>query len=313
MLKAIKKPPNYLFLFKIITFIGVCTIFHSHFNQLKSLSHIQINSNCILPFLCCILLMPLNIYLEYLKWTLIVKRVIPDLKSTPVLKTHLHPFLAGIITGFITPNLLGNFIGRIYYYAKEFRSHITTFTLLANGSQFLASITFGLISIGCLGISIASLPSYIKISILFLITLCFMGYLFIEKLPSLFKSKKFIDIDFIKDSSIIRVQFISLSIFRHLIFSIQFLLLFKTFSIPINLALIGWIWQVYFFSTLIPSLWFGKLGIRESIALLILSPILHQATIILCCSFLLWILNQVIPTLFSLIVINRKKNEFIIN
>jgi hypothetical protein len=68
---------------------------------------------------------------------------------------------------------------------------------------------------------------------------------------------------------------------------------------------------VFFWTTLIPSLWLGKLIIRESMALVILTSTsvgLGELEV-LSSSILLWIINLAFPSLFSLFICRQKKMQ----
>jgi hypothetical protein len=98
------------------------------------------------------------------------------------------------------------------------------------------------------------------------------------------------------------------SLLRHGIFSLQYWLLLKAFGLEISWEWFGWIWQVFFWSTLIPSLWFGKLFIRESMALLILAPLTTEPSVILFASLILWVINQIVPALVGIPFITKKQS-----
>ena len=73
-----------------------------------------------------------------------------------------------------------------------------------------------------------------------------------------------------------------MSTLRHAVFTLQFYLVLIAFGVETSFELIFWIWQVYFWVTLSPSLLLGKIGIRESIAVIILSQLLiNESTMFL--------------------------------
>jgi hypothetical protein len=59
---------------------------------------------------------------------------------------------------------------------------------------------------------------------------------------------------------------------------------------------------VYFWVTLAPSLFLGKVVIRETIAVWVLSAAGLNPEIVIVSSLLIWVLNLFIPTVVSLIV-----------
>jgi hypothetical protein len=97
---------------------------------------------------------------------------------------------------------------------------------------------------------------------------------------------------------------------RYAIFSIQYLLLLNVFSSGFNMHLYSYITLIYFWSTLIPNFIWGKLFLRETIALVILLPIIPNANILLIASFSLSVMNQIIPAVVGIpFLVKKKKYE----
>ena len=86
--------------------------------------------------------MPLNWCFEWLKW----KEVVRFSGDKPTIQQRYHSFWAGIVSGMLTPNMLGNFLGRIYYFKRTVRFIITYLTLLGSFSQFLITILSKILS-----------------------------------------------------------------------------------------------------------------------------------------------------------------------
>ncbi len=84
--------------------------------------------------------MPLNWFIEWLKWKTIVA------SKNISLRVRWHSFLSGMVSGVITPAYAGNFIGRMFYFDKKDRKEVILNTLVSNGAQFIISIVMGLIS-----------------------------------------------------------------------------------------------------------------------------------------------------------------------
>ena len=97
------------------------------------------------------------------------------------------------------------------------------------------------------------------------------------------------------------------SLIRHFIFTLQFWLIFNAFEDALNLDTFLWIWQIFLWTTLLPSIWFGKLIIRESMALLVLGSIGFGQLEILSTSILLWCMNLAFPSFLSLFICKQKQ------
>ena len=98
------------------------------------------------------------------------------------------------------------------------------------------------------------------------------------------------------------------SIFRYLIFTVQFVLLFYAFIPEVNLVVIiagvGW---TFFFRSVIPSL-LGNMGVREVGALVFFERYVSEPSLILIPSLLIWLINAVSPSVFGLYYNLRFKN-----
>ena len=271
----------------------VLSIFYKQLSKLSLIEFQDIEIKNPIPFGLAILLAFINQFLEYQKWN-ITLRFITETKN------KIQSFLAGVLTGFLTPNLIGNFIGRMYYYPRKKRPQIIALTFVSNGAQFIASIYFGLVSLAWLGQKQLNIPSFDFIFSSIGIGLLLIGYFFFEKLPISITKWKTKIIPLLSNTKEFRLQVLVLSVIRYLIFSLQYFFLFQGFGVPFSFELLGWIWQIYFWSTLAPSLWMGKLVIRESIALWVLTPIIGHPEIILFTSISLWILNHGILALIAI-------------
>jgi hypothetical protein len=300
-----------IFLFALVVYFLYVQVQKFDFDKFKSIKIINISF-----FILGIILLVLNWFFEFLKWN----EIIQITKIKVERKIKVKSFLAGILTGFLTPNLLGNFIGRIYYFPRRERIELVYLTFFSNAAQFFASIIFGLISILIIGFPDdfkIDLSGIIVSFISLLILICLIFYFNLGSLCSIFfKNKKwFSRINFNEESTTFNFNFqfkqLIISFLRHGVFSFQYFLMLTSFGIKADFVLILLIWQVFFWSTLIPSLWLGKLGIRESMALWILGAYTNQLEIVLCSSLILWFVNQGITAIiaFPFFKLVTKKND----
>lgn len=290
---------------KVFTFIIIGLVL---FNQLSKIDDSDWNNITIKSYsniIFCFLLIPLNWGIEWLKWKLTNSLII----QSPNQKNLLQSFFAGLLTGIVTPSMLGNFIGRLFYFERKYRPLVILSTSYTNFTQFFASIFFGFLSILILnqtpfGESNDVISFLIIISFLLLTILNFK----FEKIPtSRFKFLKRFNFFFqrIANSQNYRISIFILSLLRHFVFTLQFWLLLNTFLDSNFSTTFFWIWQIFFWTTLLPSLWFGKLFIRESVALIILGNLGFDKIGILLTSVLLWVFNLGIPSIFALLFTKR--------
>ena len=266
------------------------------YTQLKKIDWKDLHAISIvepISLVCALLLTFVNQFLEYRKW----KATLTFLEEST---QTVQSYLAGVLTGFLTPSLLGNFIGRMYYYPRKKRTQIIVLTFLGNGAQFLASISFGLLAVALLGQEQLNIPRFNSGIAMGVITLMLLVYFLFDKSPVPIQKWKTKIIPLLVGTEKVRFKILLFSLLRYLVFSMQYSLLFHAFGIPFSIDLVIWVWQIYFWSTLAPSLWLGKLFIRETIALWILLPIIGHPEIILLSSVSLWIINHGVTALIAL-------------
>lgn len=252
-----------------------------------------------------ILLIPLNWFVEWKKWSLTLTYA--EISADSDIKKH--SFFAGIVTGMLTPNMLGNFLGRIYYFQRSERISIIVLTLLGNFSQFVVSILIGIISI----LILQKLPIEMELSWILpgLVGIAFIVILIYFNFELLFKwfkgkAKVFHLIRNLKNRRSFRWKLLLYSFLRHSIFTLQFIFVLGFFGEDISIDNILWVWQYYLWVTLAPSIFLGKLAVRETVAIWVLSVIGMSDLVVILSSLIIWTFNLLIPTLLSLFLIKRK-------
>ena len=277
-------------MFKSIALLFFIYTLYYQLNKVPSGS-INIKGFDLYALLIAMALTPINWYCEWKKWMLTI-----DENELPN-KDALPAFYAGMVSGFLTPAIPGNFLGRIFYYAKEKRLKLTTYIQISNLSQLLSSIIFGLVAISLIeeikGINYTLKQQYLFItfaSIIIVFLLVFKRTISTLKSKYL-KTKKSITLFFGKTFLI--------SILRHLVFTLQFLFILLCFGIEFNKELILWIWISYLAVTLTPSIIFGKIVIRDSITIAIFQIAGYEVYPILISTVFIWAINLLIPTLFA--------------
>ena len=246
-----------------------------------------------------IILIPINFFIEWQKWN-----VIPE-NQTVDGRQKFHSFLSGIVSAVITPAYAGNFIGRMLYFPKSSRKSIIINTLASNGSQFIISIVMGIIAFQFIYSSSISLFYNILLFLAnaSLIILYFVGENFIQKLPFQFLKDLGDAVVFKK----LRLRLLALSMLRYIVFVWQFVLALMVFDVSFSAPLILWVMLMFGAITLSPSLFMGKLIVRETVAITILSLIGIPIPTILLAAFTTWLLNQILPALLATMLV--KKNN----
>lgn len=304
MVKAIKNKKIVLVFFKMIAFI---VLLYFLYQTLKKVDW-NFHSDPIKSYFWLVLafsLIPLNWFFEWKKWQETLR--FTSLETTD--QRAFQSFCAGIITGMLTPNMQGNFIGRIYYFERKNRIDLIGSTLISNYGQFLMSLLFGVLGLVFLQETPLRQGFYLVLFIfliaLFLFLLAFFS---IEHFSRFFRNKRGLHTYFLKLKSkpSFRWRILYFSFLRYLVFVVQFCSLLLAFGVPFSVELIAWIFQVYLWVTISPSLFLGKLAIRESISLWVLSFAGLTQQPILLASLSVWVFNLFIPTIFAIFIAKKK-------
>jgi len=265
-----------------------------NFNNIKSL----INWYSI----TALLLMPLNWYLEIIKWQALTKITCCKLIFHKAYKSVIY----GLIASIPTPNRVGDYYGRTWITTDKNKKNQLFITSLL--SSFLqTSITFiaGIISYFWLAKTI-NIPYYI-IAISTLII--FFTIILILKI----KKKYFIQIT----NNISKnfhyqnlVAIILLAIFRYIIFIVQAYLLFLATGIHTTFTqTFNGLSLIYFITLFIPSFFWAELGIRGSLASIIFPMVgINEKASIIVIS-ILWLINIGLPVIIGSLFLNKKEER----
>jgi hypothetical protein len=246
----------------------------------------------------CFLLTPVNWFFEWLKWKLIVQKI--DEENNP---SNFRAFASGAISSFLTPSLSGNFLGRMLYYGKSKRWKITVFSTTANFSQFLVAFVFGLLALSLLGNTSLFQVHIIVVLILFILLtfLYFFGELISAQIP--INQIQLVSNLINKGPS--RLLFLGISLLRYVIFVSQYALALNAFGIEIAFEVIIVIPIVFLFITLSPSLFFGKIIVRESIAVAVFGLMGYATSPVIFASFTTWFFNLFLTAMISLFIVKK--------
>lgn len=306
MLKTKKNRKNIFNLIKLILFVGVGFVLYYQIKDFDKESWDDFTLISPLSFIVAVLLVVPNIWLAFVKW----KLTLSTIQIESIAPTRVQSFFAGIITGMLTPNMIGNFLGRLYYFNRKYRSMIVLFTLYSNYAQFIASVTFGSIAFLLIGqLEVFEGFNYLLIAC---IIVAYFIYFFLDKIVVRLSRKKYV-VEFkaiLQEESGYKVKLILLSFARFFVFTIQFNLLLNAFGESFTLDTIFAIWQVYLFTMIAPSLFLGKIGIKESISLFVLTGVGMNEYAILSASLIIWFVNSLSPALLGLLICrNREEND----
>jgi hypothetical protein len=291
-----------LLLFKVIVFSVLVYILYSRLNKLDW-SQNQLHHFKLLPFIVCFLFVPLNWYFEWIKWELLVKSINEERNPN-----KLTAFASGVVSSFLTPAFSGNFLGRIVYFESNKRWKLTVYSLVSNFSQFAVSMVFGAIA----GVFLLQNDStYFGENSSWILILTAVGslmiYFFGETFAAPIKIQRIQSMVLLVKKGPSRIKIIGVSLLRYLVFVLQFSLALSAFGVHFEWIHILWIALVYMAVTLTPSLLFGKIVMRESIAVSILSLAGIAAFPVLLASLTTWLFNLLIPTFIAIFFVKFRR------
>ena len=274
--------------------------------SLESLLATIINNYSLI--LIVVLMMFINWMLESLKWKFMIRKI-----EAISFFTSLRAIFSGITVSSFTPNRIGEYGGRVFCLEKSDRIQAIFITILCSMAQLLTTIIFGSFAFFILHeqflddqyfmieISSFSLLVLFTFNILFVLAYFNVASLikFLLKFSFFNFLRKYINIISLFNARDLLVTFL-FSVLRYLVFSIQFLILLHVFNVDVSLydAILS-VMLVFFFITLTPTITIAEIGVRGSMALLVFLKFSTNVIGILSSTFLLWIINLIIPAIIG--------------
>ena len=272
----------------------------------------------LIGILLVILLMPVNLILESAKWQWMIRSYYPEISVWKAFQA----LLAGMTTGIFTPNRVGEYVGRLMYLPAGARTEAGVYMLWERFFQMMITSWMGSLGLWLLLRSSefmsVSLPTWLSGSAVgwgMLVVNALLPVLLLQparvsrwmkklRIPGIFFQRMTDSLADLNRKLLLKV--IGLGILRYLVFSSQYLILLYAFgydgSVIIGAAMI---WLIFLLKSLIPFIALTELGIRESIAMLIMAPFGVTAFEAFSSTFVLYLINVIIPALVGLIFVYR--------
>lgn len=253
----------------------------------------------------CLVLLPLNIGIEAWKWQFTLKPI-----QQQSVWSCIKIILAGKSLNVVSPFGIGDGFSRYLGLSKKNRNQIFASLAIDRFSQLLPTLSFGLVSVFFLVEQGLAIPMT-ELSITLVIAFSFATLLVV----GLFICKGRIRQYLLLFASI-NLKFIfaiaGLSFGRYFVFVLQFCLIFWALGIqlPLSTILHGVFW-VFLIKTLIPNLSvLGDLVKRELSATLFFSFFISDLSVVIMASFLVWVINIVLPALLGVLFVSDLKKSF---
>ena len=316
MNKSIKILINYIFGPVLFVILSI-SIYHQIIQQPDLLLRWQqIKKSWQDPFfIFAILLVFVNWGVEAIKW----KKLINPLEKITLL-TAYKSVLAGSSITLLTPNRIGEYGGRILFLKNNNRTSAISISILGGISQLMITLIAG-----CFGIVFLTthqipmdLAKYVNPLILIIssITAIILLILFfyhrsfinlIEGYGKIGKIKNHLSMLYLYNrKELLRILFFSF--FRYLIFILQYLLLLKVMKVEINtMTSMSLISIFYLLMAIAPTIGMIELPVRATLSLLILGVYSNNTLGIQAATFIIWIINIVVPAIIGSVFVIKNK------
>ena len=272
---------------------------------------VEWNTSKILFLSVVFLLMIFNWTIEAQKWRLLL---VGTEKFS--LWKSLQSVLTGVAVSVITPNRIGEYMGRILYLRNVHKIQGITVTIIGSFAQLIITGFLGLIGVAYY---ILNVQNFSWLTILFIASLLFftfLTYLFfnLHKLLDWTKGIKFfrklrIYLEIVKrfnQRQLIKILLISTG--RYLVYTLQFILLLKFFLVDINnVIMLCTVWLIFWIMAILPTIAIAEIGIRGETALFFLAPLSTNHLGIVSSTFMLWFINLIIPSLIGCLFVYKMK------
>ena len=262
-----------------------------------------------------ILMMFLNWFLESLKWRFLISKI-----EKISIKQSLRAVFSGITISAFTPNRVGEYGGRVFCLEKADRVQAIFITVIGSMAQLLITILFGLIGILLLPnlmldfnqllseiIFFYPIMLFVFILLIGLLLILFLNAsvfsVMLSKLEFLKRFSKYNDVfAFYNSSELLEVLLYSAA--RYLVFTTQFFILLQVFDVSVSyIDAIILISTMLFVISIIPTIAITEITVRGSIALFLFSLVSNNTLGILSATFVMWIINLLLPALIGTISI----------
>lgn len=258
-----------------------------------------------------LLLMVANWWIEAAKWKMLVQRT-----EAFTFKQAVQAVLSGVALNIITPNQLGDFIGRVMHLKKLDKVRGTLLTVIGHTAQVIMTGAFGLLALIWFLLKLNKIAdstaniAFVTVTVLVFIAIAiYLNIGIVRKLSLPPKAKKYLDVFSLYSRSEF-VQILLFSFLRYVIFIVQYLLLITIFSVDVALQDgVACAIAVLFVQSFVPSFIMIDVGMRGASALWFFSFFTPQVAPVLLTAYGLWIVNLMLPGLAGLYFIMKWKKE----
>ena len=248
----------------------------------------------------------LNWGLEAVKWRKLVGLVFPCSYRRALLSV-----LAGVSFTMLTPNRVGEFMGRVLFMPGGSRMRTAALTSIGSLSQICITLFAGLLALAYALGSGHLLGQWHPLLVRTLLAGCLaalvIGLLMLYNAPGIIKvvqrwnfmqPYRFV----LEALSAIHAAFIhrllGISLLRYIVFLLQYLFIYRYVGIHVDTTvLLAGTALMFTLIAIVPTISLAELGVRGQIILFVFAGLLNQSVPLLVASGLVWLINIILPAL----------------
>ncbi|MHA6248145.1 lysylphosphatidylglycerol synthase domain-containing protein [Pontibacter sp. CAU 1760] len=263
--------------------------------------------------LCAVVLIPVNWGFEAGKWQLLGQRVEPM-----AFWQAYRAVMVGLTLGFITPNRLGDYAGRVLELKSQQRLEAIGAIFMGRFCQLVATVLAGTLGLTYFVYNFywQQYPAvFMSVMVLFIafvaitLSLLYNARAMVALVSAVRPLKRFVPYIAIM-SAYTRPELnklLVLSLGRYFVFLIQFVLLLMFFGVKLSLlAYFCGVSGTFFLKSVVPSVsLISDLGVRELSAMFLFGMLGQGRLEVLSASLTLWLLNIAVPSAFGLYFVLR--------
>jgi len=259
----------------------------------------------------------LNIYLQYYKWRITCNTILGESKKSKIWTSLFY----GLSAGIITPLRVGEYFGRAIVFKDKSLLQVTGATLVDKFFPLMIVAFLG----SCAGILF--IHFYFETSVYITVSLFLIVFFLFYFFTLLMLNEKFWDSiifsrlrtsgrfnTFLKKLKVFKrldrkylTKMMLISFLFYCCFIFQYAILVMAFSHHNDFF--NYLWAgnlIIFVKTIIPSISFGELGIREGASVYFLSYMNETASVAFNASIFLFVINLLIPALVGLVLLLKR-------
>lgn len=257
-----------------------------------------------------LVLMLVNWGLESMKWRLLVQGIEPVSFREAFTAT-----IAGTSIGMITPNRVGEFVGRVLFLAPESRIPASFATAVGSIAQFVITLVFGTIGFvvmrsGSWERDASPWEAIALVGLCAVVSLCSVLLYFnpgilralVARLPVVRKWEQQAAVfGTFGTRTLLRV--LLFSALRYVVFTTQFMIILVALADVRPHESLPAVPVAFLFSSLIPTVMLTELGVRGSVAVAVISPHLAHDKGVFLASTTIWLINIALPAMAGAVIL----------